>query len=113
MSMAISHFAIGVSFSVILLYVTGYQNHSLRIIPIFIFGVLSFIPDIHHIFTGAELSALLIDFHTSVYANIFFMHQTMDTIDPRDSKMFATVCLLTMFLFLSILWASDVKREYL
>lgn len=113
MSMAISHFAIGVSFSVIFLYMTGYQDHNLRTVPIFVFGVLAFVPDIHHIFSSTELSALLIDFHMSVYANIFFMHQIMDTVDSYDSKVFATVCVLTMSLFLSILWVSDVRREYL
>lgn len=111
MSMAIAHFAVGVSVATIILIATGYENHRLNTIPLFVFGLLAFVPDFHLIADNVTSAQALSWFHSSVYANTFFFHQIIDSIDKQDSTEFAFLCLSAMMICLIIFWSLQNKNQ--
>jgi hypothetical protein len=109
MSIAIAHFAIGASFGIIFLFMTGLYKTWLRSMIPFIFGFVSMIPDIHHVIPESIFSILVEDIHNSYISDLFFLHRTIDLLDPNDTKMFAFYCLVNLMVLLSSLWFTIYK----
>jgi uncharacterized membrane protein YhaH (DUF805 family) len=110
--MAIAHFAVGVSVATIMLIATGNQNHRFNTIPMFVFGLLAFAPDFHLIVDNVIGAEMLDAFHSSVYANIFFFHQIIDSIDKQNSTEFAFLCLSIMVVCLAVFWGKVTVTKF-
>jgi hypothetical protein len=104
MSLAIAHFAFGASLGVIILLISGLYKYWIRSVVIFISGFASMIPDVHHIIPKNSFSEFAYQIHNSHTADLFFLHRTMDTVDPNDTKIFAFCCLVNLVFMLLIMW---------
>ncbi|MDO8577909.1 MAG: hypothetical protein Q7R50_01875 [Dehalococcoidales bacterium] len=110
MSMAIGHFAAGAgaAFAVVHLLPPTVR----RKLPNYgVLGILSgvwaMLPDL------CNFIPLLVGFHNSRWANIFFLHYSMDfIIDPRDSILASAVLVGFMMTLMLILLADDFWERY-
>ena len=88
MSLALTHFAVGATLTALvtlyLLPPTSYAR-TLSLCG----GIWGMIPDVHWVSPvyAAELKA----FHSSVYMNLFWFHETLDVVDPTDSYLVAAI----------------------
>ncbi|MBN1188885.1 MAG: hypothetical protein JXA46_03960 [Dehalococcoidales bacterium] len=110
MSMEIGHFAVGAGSAFIVLNVLPPRVR--RKIPDYGFigiiaGLWAMVPDLARFLPG------MVDFHKSLFANIFFLHQIMDRLDNNDSVWISGGLIGVMVLLMVPLWASDYwhRRE--
>ena len=129
MSMAIGHFAVGTSFTMVAFHILPRRiRFKMVIAQVFITilaGLWAMLPDIaqftnvmHHfndnywrkisLFQHVRLPDLTVfinlirAFHNSLWANICFFHQLMDVIDKNDSILVSAVLILAMVLIVSV-----------
>jgi len=101
MSMALTHFAVGGTLTaVVALYLLPPTKYA-RTLVLF-GGGWGMIPDIHWVTPvyATELKTL----HSSVFANVFWLHETLDVLDPTDSRV---VGALALAVFLGVVSLGD------
>lgn len=86
MALDIAHFAFGAAVTTLGITLLARTVRYPRTV-IAIGGVWAMVPDVHLISPVARAS--LRAFHGSVGAEVFWLHRTLDRIDPADSKLFA------------------------
>ncbi|MGB9963321.1 hypothetical protein ACOZ32_14215 (plasmid) [Halobacterium sp. MBLA0001] len=99
MSMALTHFAVGGTLTaVVALYLLPPTKYA-RTLVLF-GGGWGMIPDIHWVTPvyAAELKAL----HSSVFANVFWLHETLDVLDPMDSRVVGALALAVFLVTVSL-----------
>lgn len=110
MSMAIAHFAVGVSCATVFLLLTGWYRSQYHTFPLFVGGVLGFTPDIHLI-APSLIEPYLSWFHSSIFANLFLFHNMIDQYDVHNTESFAAVCLSVMSVLLAVMWTQMYALE--
>ena len=86
MSLGITHFAVGAAGTALILAVVA-PTIRYRGTIITLGGIWALIPDIGKLYPHP----LFLEFHDSRLADLFWFHLTMDTLDPGDSVVVATV----------------------
>lgn len=110
MSLAITHFAVGgILSTIVLLYLLPPTRYARSLV--LLGGVWGMIPDLHQI--SPVFTAQLRAYHHSPFANIFWLHETLDVIDPGDSTILATLA-LGAFIVTALFgdWWSYTAREH-
>ncbi|MDL0125606.1 hypothetical protein PNQ92_09315 [Halobacterium salinarum] len=110
MSMAITHFAIGGTLTALAaLYLLPPTRYA-RTLVLF-GGVWGMLPDIHWVTPvyAAEIKAL----HSSVFANVFWLHETLDVLDPTDSRLVGALSLAVFLVTVSLgdHWAYTTRER--
>lgn len=105
MSMAVAHFAVGATVTLLVVTYTLPRVRYPRALTM-LGGIWAMVPDVHWVAPvyAAELKAL----HATPLANLFWFHRAMDAVDATDSRSFAAV--LVALLFAATLLAE--RREY-
>lgn len=138
MSMAIGHFAVGASSTMVMFHMLPLRIRlKMRIAQVFIVvsgGLWAMLPDIAqfcgllHYFNdnywvkinlfqqirAPDLTAFINGihaFHGSYWANICFFHQLIDMVDKRDSVLASAVLILAMALIVSVLFMRELKEQ--
>ena len=95
MSMAITHFAVGGALTaVVALYLLPPSRYART--SVLFGGLWAMVPDVHWV--TPVFATELYGFHSSVFANVFWFHETLDVIDPTDSREVAALA-LGLFVF--------------
>lgn len=95
MSMAIAHFAFGVTATTLLLLITGLHGRVERDGIVGILGGLwAMIPDVHQVLPFGRW------LHRSAFADLFWFHGLLDAFDETDSVFVAAFLLGTMVIAL-------------
>ena len=140
MSMAIGHFAVGASTTMVAFYMLPLHIRlRIRVAQVFIFvlgGFWAMLPDIAqfsnlmHYFNKeywmkigfiqqtrfSDLTGIINRinaFHDSRWANICFFHQFMDVTDKNDSPLVSGVLILVTALIVSYILVSDLQKRRL
>lgn len=105
MSLAVAHFAFGGAITVLVVTYLVPRVRYPRVVAL-AGGVWAMLPDAHWVspVAAAELKAI----HGSPLVDLFFLHHTLDTLDPGDSKQVAAVLLA----LLVVATALAERREY-
>jgi len=139
MSMAIGHFAVGTSGTMILFHMLPLRiRFKMRIAQVFIIvlgGLWAMLPDaaqfskfmqyfndnywtkinLFHQIKPPDLTVfinLMRAFHGSRWANICFFHQLMDAIDNNDSVLVSGVLVLIMVLIASFIFMKELQERH-
>lgn len=92
MSLAITHFAVGGTLTtLVLLYLLPPTRYARSLV--LVGGLWAMVPDVHRI--SPVFATQLRAFHGSTIADAFWLHRTLDAVDPGDSTLVATVALGT------------------
>lgn len=108
MSLAITHFAVGVTIVMILSIVWNRDTHPSLILG---GGLWAMFPDAHHILATPTLAEAVAHLHGTVWANLFFFHRLLDVADPQDSIHVASAALAAMCLVSLYQYMTDVQRQ--
>jgi hypothetical protein len=110
MSLAIAHFAVGGTLTtLVLLYVLPPTRYARSLVVVG--GLWGMVPDVHWVSPVfvTELRVL----HHSAFANVFWLHRTLDVVDTGESKLFAAVA-VAGFVATSVLadrWAYATREQ--
>ena len=137
--MAIGHFAVGTSGTMILFHMLPLRiRFKMRITQVFIIvlgGLWAMLPDVtqfsnfmqyfndnywtkinlFHQIKPPDLTVfinLIRAFHSSRWANICFFHQLMDVIDNNDSVLVSGVLVLIMALIASFIFMKELQEQH-
>lgn len=84
MAYPLGHVGVGVTATVVLLFVTGAYRFRAALFVALLGGAWALVPDLHLVFASLE------PLHFSPLADLFFFHRLLDTVvDPVDSWAFA------------------------
>ena len=138
MSMAIGHFAVGTSSTIVIFHTLPLRIRiKMRIAQVFIVisgGLWAMLPDVAqfrnllHYFNDnywikigrflrigvPDLTVfinLIHAFHNSHWANICYFHQLMDIIDKGESPLLSGVLVLTMILIVSFIFMRELQEQ--
>ena len=90
MSIAIGHFVVGAALTTVAVTLLV-PNVSYPRTVVLAGGGWAMVPDFHQVSPFAREA--LLEFHRSAWADLFWFHRTLDTLDPTDSNTVAAVLL--------------------
>lgn len=99
MSLAITHFSVGVCSVAVCLYLTQKQQSDLRLLYLFGGGVFAMVPDMSKLVEGSYPVV------ESSLMNIFFFHNGLDLMDKTNSIVIAGLAIFCMCVSLIFLTA--------
>ena len=97
MSYAITHFAVGAASTAIIVAVVAPQLRY-RGTVIVLGGIWALVPDVGKLYAHPAI----VEFHSSRWADLFWLHRTMDVYDRGHSVWLATVSVLVLVIVMAV-----------